>query len=324
MWFQQIEEILEPPQHPAFPKTEFPTRRARSPTRQMNISEVIEDSPSNFKRVRLLYQGHDWDEHLKKLNPVLFIDARGRKFSFPFRLCYHWAGMAQLITESFQYDMSMGPRVTNGQYDIVSSTGNIIPPQDWEATIEPGISVTMHMWSILDSDSAELARDTEPPFIEGSEPEVENINSQTRNYSSKNSNDGNMLIEEDGKDLPQERVKDSKVTFSLTNNIHLQASNDESNTQKAPVAKPKGILSKPREKFFEDAMPVREGVAPLRDGIPPDSRWTKISRRMVNPEALEAGKERFEAKEDFVIVLRVLTREEVQAYATATRQIRCE
>jgi hypothetical protein len=75
-------------------------------------------------------------------------------------------------------------------------------------------------------------------------------------------------------------------------------------------------------------VPIREGVAPLKDakkdGVPPDARWTKISRRMVNPEALEKGKERYEAREDFVIVLRVLTKEEIQAYAIATQQIRGE
>jgi hypothetical protein len=93
-----------------------------------------------------------------------------------------------------------------------------------------------------------------------------------------------------------------------------------------PLRKPKGILRPPREKFPEPPEPIREGVAPLKDakkdGIPPDARWTKISRKLVNPEALELGKERFEAREDFVIVLRVLSKEEVQAYAEATQQIR--
>jgi hypothetical protein len=92
---------------------------------------------------------------------------------------------------------------------------------------------------------------------------------------------------------------------------------------KAPV---KGILRAPREKFPEDPAPIREGVAPLKDakkdGVPPDARWTKISRKLVNPEALEAGKERYEAREDFVIVLRVLSRDEVQAYAEVTERIR--
>jgi hypothetical protein len=93
------------------------------------------------------------------------------------------------------------------------------------------------------------------------------------------------------------------------------------------VEKPvKSILRPPRQKFPEDPAPIREGVAPLKDakkdGIPPDARWTKISRKLVNPGALEAGKERFEAREDFVIVLRVMTREEVQGYAEVTQRIR--
>lgn len=97
------------------------------------------------------------------------------------------------------------------------------------------------------------------------------------------------------------------------------------NTASVPV---KGILRQPREKFPEDPAPIREGVAPLKDakkdGVPPDARWTKISRKLVNPEALEAGKERYEAREDFVIVLRVLSRDEVQQYAEITEKIRGE
>jgi hypothetical protein len=88
----------------------------------------------------------------------------------------------------------------------------------------------------------------------------------------------------------------------------------------------KSILRQPRAAFPEDPSPVREGVAPLKDakkdGVPPDARWTKISRKLVNPEALEAGKERYEAREDFVIVLRVLSRDEVQGYAEVTQRIR--
>jgi zinc finger CCCH domain-containing protein 13 len=98
--------------------------------------------------------------------------------------------------------------------------------------------------------------------------------------------------------------------------------------KKSEENKPRGILRPPREKFPEDPVPIREGVAPLKDakkdGVPPDARWTKISRRMVNPEALVAMKERHEAREDFVIVLRVLTKEEIQALAVLTQQIRGE
>ncbi|KAL4896090.1 hypothetical protein BDV59DRAFT_127698 [Aspergillus ambiguus] len=100
----------------------------------------------------------------------------------------------------------------------------------------------------------------------------------------------------------------------------------DSASPKEPDAPPKGILKPPRDKFPEEPNPVREGVAPLKDahkkGIPPGARWTKIDRRLVNPAALEAGRERFEERPDCVIVLRVLSKEEIQAYALKTQEIR--
>lgn len=101
----------------------------------------------------------------------------------------------------------------------------------------------------------------------------------------------------------------------------------------------KGILKPGRNKFPEDPSPTREGVAPLGDSLndgiylrpsraegapPPDARWTKINRLLVNPQALDDGGERYEARDDFVIVLRVLSKEEIQAYADATAKIRGE
>lgn len=59
-----------------------------------------------------------------------------------------------------------------------------------------------------------------------------------------------------------------------------------------------------------------------RKGIPSMARWTKIDRRLVSPKALEEAHERFEKRLDFVIVLRVLTREEIEEYALRTQQIR--
>lgn len=96
--------------------------------------------------------------------------------------------------------------------------------------------------------------------------------------------------------------------------------------EKAEEKPLKGILRAPREKFPEDPMPIREGVAPRKDAkkgaIPPDARWTKIRRKLVNPEALTVFKERFEVVEGFVIVLRVLSRDEIQDYADLTYKIR--
>lgn len=92
-------------------------------------------------------------------------------------------------------------------------------------------------------------------------------------------------------------------------------------------SRPRGILKPPRAvPFPEDPNPSREGVAPLKqagkDGVPAGARWTKVSRILVNPEALEQMHERFEERDDYVIVLRVLTREEIEKMAEKTRKIR--
>lgn len=47
-----------------------------------------------------------------------------------------------------------------------------------------------------------------------------------------------------------------------------------------------------------------------------------MDRRIVNPEALEEAKERFEERMDCVIVLRILTKSEIQKLADRTKAIR--
>jgi zinc finger CCCH domain-containing protein 13 len=97
--------------------------------------------------------------------------------------------------------------------------------------------------------------------------------------------------------------------------------------EKKEDIKPKGILKPPRAvPFPEDPNPTREGVAPLKDaqkdGIPANARWTKISRALVNPEALEQAHERYEEREDYVIILRVVSREDIMKLAEKTKEIR--
>ncbi|MCJ1458179.1 hypothetical protein MMC28_008550 [Mycoblastus sanguinarius] len=93
-----------------------------------------------------------------------------------------------------------------------------------------------------------------------------------------------------------------------------------------PPPAPKSILRKPRERFPEHPTAVREGVAPLKDAgkkdVPPNARWTKINRKLVNPESLEADGIRFEQHPDYVIVLKVMDQEEIQKYAAKTAEIR--
>ncbi|KAI7642133.1 hypothetical protein KC318_g21604, partial [Hortaea werneckii] len=112
-------------------------------------------------------------------------------------------------------------------------------------------------------------------------------------------------------DEPQAQIIDNTQSERRENRVRIVDPPTEEEDRR-----PKGILKKPTEKFPEHADTVREGVAPLKDasknGIPPGARWTKIDRRLVNPEALEEAKERFEERMDCVIVLRVLTKEEIQ------------
>jgi hypothetical protein len=95
--------------------------------------------------------------------------------------------------------------------------------------------------------------------------------------------------------------------------------------EKDPEPPVKSIPRPPREKFPEDPAPVREGRAAQgcrEEGHSTNARWTKIDRKLVNPEALEEGNERYEERIDYVIVLRVLTKEEIQNYALRTQEIR--
>ncbi|RGP79249.1 hypothetical protein FLONG3_2685 [Fusarium longipes] len=58
-------------------------------------------------------------------------------------------------------------------------------------------------------------------------------------------------------------------------------------------------------------------LAPDRWGneIPPDAQWTRIRRERVSPEVLERAGVRYEARPDYVAVLGILTRDEIEEYA---------
>ncbi|KAI9801070.1 MAG: hypothetical protein M1833_002938 [Piccolia ochrophora] len=123
----------------------------------------------------------------------------------------------------------------------------------------------------------------------------------------------------------RETVEEDSVRPDRRNDHVRVVSPPRERESKPPI---KGILREPRQKFPEDPAPIREGVAPLKDakddkkGIPPGARWTKIDRRLVNPATLEEAQERFEERLDHVIVLRVLKREEIEAFAARTQEIR--
>ena len=74
------------------------------------------------------------------------------------------------------------------------------------------------------------------------------------------------------------------------------------------------------EEYTVKTQEIREQKS--ASGIPPNARWTKINRELVDTAALEEGNESYKEMVDYVIVLRVLTKEEIMEYAARTREIR--
>ncbi|KIX95225.1 uncharacterized protein Z520_09142 [Fonsecaea multimorphosa CBS 102226] len=165
-----------------------------------------------------------------------------------------------------------------------------------------------------------------PEHANDPEPEIASIttasNASERESSTERTRPGvGPLKRGDIQDGEQPRVAGNVETRRVSDEAQL----GKENIPPTPApAKP--ILKPPTRHFPEDENPIREGVAPLRhpieEGIPAGARWTKINRRLVNPEALEKGHERFEERDDYVVVLRVLSRQEIIKYAELTREIR--
>ncbi|CAO2658332.1 Nn.00g060550.m01.CDS01 [Neocucurbitaria sp. VM-36] len=111
---------------------------------------------------------------------------------------------------------------------------------------------------------------------------------------------------------------------------NVQQSNDEGGALSSADTDPsriKSILKKPTSKFAEYPGPIREGVSLSRGSekgseIHASAPWTKIHRKLVNPAALMESYERFEERQDYVIVLRVLNKAEIMKLAERTREIR--
>ena len=142
----------------------------------------------------------------------------------------------------------------------------------------------------------------------------------------------------DAQALTRYASRENEIIESPASDEHSETSDTSEQKRKKRVSiveppkeqkAPKSILRKPTDKFPEEVNPIREGVAPLKDAkaagdksIPVDARWTKIPRSIVNPEALEEKGERFEERDEFVVILRVLTKEQVQKFADRTKELR--
>ena len=54
--------------------------------------------------------------------------------------------MEELIRQAFLHVDVLGPHVQEGHYDLIGPNGELILPQVWETTVEPGWEISMHMW----------------------------------------------------------------------------------------------------------------------------------------------------------------------------------
>jgi len=67
---------------------------------------------------------------------------------------------------------------------------------------------------------------------------------------------------------------------------------------------------------------VRLAPDPYGNHIPSDAKWTRIKRSLVSPEVLDQDGRRYEARPDFVAILGVLSRQEIEEYAARSQAIR--
>ena len=67
--------------------------------------------------------------------------------------------MEYLIKEAFVYIETIGPQVADGRYDLVGPYGEIIMNHVWEALIQPGWEITMHLWPMQELPAEEALAD---------------------------------------------------------------------------------------------------------------------------------------------------------------------
>lgn len=61
--------------------------------------------------------------------------------------------MEELIKQAFLHVEVIGPRVQEGQYDLVGPDGEIILPRVWETIVQPDWSISMMMWPMAEPEA---------------------------------------------------------------------------------------------------------------------------------------------------------------------------
>lgn len=106
-----------------------------------------------------------------------------------------------------------------------------------------------------------------------------------------------------------------------------QAEFGSSPLQPGAISIPGTAPSQSRSSFGAGTSPrpeMSQRLAPDEHGneIPADAKWTRINRALVSPEVLQQDGRRYEARPDFVAVLGVLSRAEIENLAARSQTLR--
>ncbi|KAL8803964.1 MAG: hypothetical protein Q9182_002836 [Xanthomendoza sp. 2 TL-2023] len=118
------------------------TRRLRKVKSDTKIVDLLGES---YK-----VNGKEDGSLMQRTDCITLKDPLLRTLVFPFRLCSTWAGISDLLTEAFRSVDPLNTHVAGGRYDLVNTKGEIILPYVWNAIIEPGVEIVMHMWPMAD------------------------------------------------------------------------------------------------------------------------------------------------------------------------------
>lgn len=102
----------------------------------------------------------------KRKAPIRFKDGLGRNLHIPWHRCCKWENMERLINQAFAHVDKIGPHVMHGHYDLIGPDKEIIMPDFWEDTIQPGMSITMMLWPLPESETEpELELEPKPDLL---------------------------------------------------------------------------------------------------------------------------------------------------------------
>lgn len=166
-------------------------------------------------------------------------------------------------------------------------------------------------------------RPIKTPRRSASDPPM--INSPTRERSNSlgelTSQPGGIISSEDHKH-PAKMPEDQNPKRNIKDNADLN-SPKSTNAEVAATGELVNDTSSertPSSRDFDEEDKLGPDV-PFKS-VPEGARWTRIDRSMVDPTILEVAGEKFWERSDYVVVLRLLSREEIQRYADRTRNYR--